>query len=97
MALAKISLVGFNEKLAIVPAVHKLNEIKDIISKFDTVVLMKVNKVFDELRLLLKDLNLLKSSIYLKRCGMENSKIIYGIDNVKEEDLDYFSMIIIKK
>jgi len=95
-AKAKISLALADEKIAILPA-NYMDNLKEILKKFDTVVLMKVHKVFDKVISILNDMNLLDKSMYISRLGMADEKVILNLKNVKENDLDYFSMVIVKK
>lgn len=95
-ARAKISLALADEKIAILPA-NYMDNLKDTLEKFDTVVLMKVYKVFDDLIRALNDMHLLKNAVYVSRAGMGDEKIVRNIQDVKREDLNYFSMVIIRK
>ena len=58
---------------------------------------MKVNKVFEGIMHTLTEMNLLNNAIYISRAGMEDEKVFKNINSVKEEDLNYFSMIIVKR
>lgn len=95
-ARTKIALALADEKIAILPA-NYMDNLKDTLEKFDTVVLMKVYKVFDDLIRTLNDIHLLKNAVYVSRAGMEDEKISENIQDVKKEDLNYFSMVIIRK
>lgn len=95
-AKAKISLGLADEKIAILPA-NYIENLKETLEKFDTVVLMKVNKVFEGIMHTLTEMNLLNNAIYISRAGMEDEKVFKNINSVKEEDLNYFSMVIVKK
>jgi len=95
-AKAKISLGLADEKIAILPA-NYIENLKETLGKFDTVVLMKVNKVFEGIMHTLTEMNLLNNAIYISRAGMEDEKVFKNINSVKEEDLNYFSMVIVKK
>lgn len=95
-ARAKISLALADEKIAILP-VNYMDNLKETLGKFDTVVLMKVNKVFDGIMQTLTEMNLVEDAIYVSRAGMEDEKIFKDIKDVKESDLNYFSVMIIKK
>lgn len=95
-AKAKISLGLADEKIAILPA-NYIENLKETLEKFDTVVLMKVNKVFEGIMHTLTEMNLLNNAIYISRAGMEDEKVFKNIKHIKEEDLNYFSMIIVKK
>jgi precorrin-2/cobalt-factor-2 C20-methyltransferase len=95
-AKAKISLGLADEKIAILPA-NYIENLKETLGKFDTVVLMKVNKVFEGIMHTLTEMDLLNNAVYISRAGMEDEKVFKNISSVKEEDLNYFSMIIVKK
>jgi precorrin-2/cobalt-factor-2 C20-methyltransferase len=95
-AKAKISLGLADEKIAILPA-NYIENLNETLEKFDTVVLMKVNKVFEGIMHTLTEMNLLNNAIYISRAGMEDEKVFKDIKDVKEGDLDYFSMVIVKK
>ena len=95
-ARAKISLALADEKIAILPA-NYMDNLKGTLEKFDTVVLMKVYRVFDDIVRALNDMHLLKNAVYVSRAGMEDEKVIRNIHDVSREDLNYFSMVIIRK
>ncbi|MCX7913014.1 MAG: precorrin-2 C(20)-methyltransferase [Thermodesulfovibrionales bacterium] len=85
-----------DEKIAIIPATY-IEELKDILITFDTVVLMKVHKVIDKIISILKELDLLKKSIYVAKVGMEDEAVYYDITKIRDKDLNYFSIMIVKK
>ncbi|MEW6609561.1 MAG: precorrin-2 C(20)-methyltransferase [bacterium] len=95
-AKAKLPLALGDETLMIVPA-NYMSRVKELLLRFDTIVLMKVNKVFDEVVILLEEMGTLDKAIYVSRAGMTDEKIIRDLKQVKETDLDYFSLIIVKK
>ncbi|GER93447.1 precorrin-2 C(20)-methyltransferase [hot springs metagenome] len=95
-AKADISLGLADEKIAILPATYTDN-IKDVLDRFDTIVLMKVHRVFDKVLNILDEMNLTDNAVYVLRAGMDGEKIFKNIRDVKESDLDYFSLVIIKK
>ncbi|MDI6744665.1 MAG: precorrin-2 C(20)-methyltransferase [Thermodesulfovibrionales bacterium] len=95
-AKAKIFLGLADEKIAILPA-NYIENLNETLEKFDTVVLMKVNKVFEGIIHTLTEMNLLSNAIYISRAGMEDEKIFENIRDAKKEDINYFSMIIVKK
>ncbi len=95
-ARAKLSLSLADEKIAVLPATYT-NDIREILEKFDTVVLMKVHRVFDELLQTLDEMRLVENAVYISKAAMEDEQIFKNIRNVKKEDLNYFSIVIIKK
>lgn len=95
-ARANISLALADEKIAILPATYTDN-LKDVIERFDTIVLMKVHRVFDKVLTILNEMNITNNAVYISRAGMDDEKIFRNIKDIKETDLDYFSMVIVKK
>ncbi len=93
---AGISLGLADEKIAVIPATYADN-LKEILEGFDTIVLMKVHRVFDKILKTLEEMNLLNNSIYISRAGMKDERIFKDLRDMKEEDLNYFSMVIIRK
>ncbi|RJQ51052.1 MAG: precorrin-2 C(20)-methyltransferase [Nitrospiraceae bacterium] len=95
-ASAKISLGLADEKIAILPA-NYMGDLRSALETFDTVVLMKVHKVFDEVVKLLDEMDLLDRAAYISRAGMDDEKVFHNIRDAGPEDLNYFSMVIVKK
>jgi precorrin-2/cobalt-factor-2 C20-methyltransferase len=84
-----------NDRIAILPA-NYLASLQETLEEFDTVVLMKVNKVFDSVRDTLIRMNL-SVATYVARAGMKDERIFKDIRMVKAEDLNYFSLVIVRK
>lgn len=93
---AKISLGLADEKIAILPATYSDN-LKEVLMKFDTTVLMKVHRVFNKVLESLEETALVDNATYISRAGMDNEYIFRNIRDVKNENLDYFSLVIIRK
>jgi precorrin-2/cobalt-factor-2 C20-methyltransferase len=95
-ARAGISLGLGNDRIAILPANYQ-DKLQETLEQFDTVVLMKVNKVFDSVRDTLTRMNLAADASYVVRAGMDDERVYKDIRNVREEDLNYFSLLIVRK
>lgn len=93
----KIVLGLADERIAILPAnTITLKDLEKTLDLFDTVVLMKVDNVFASLLKILDTKNLLDKAIYVSKVGMDDERIFKNIKDVKEGDLNYFSIMIIK-
>jgi len=95
-AKARMSLALADEKIAILPATY-MEGIKETLDRFDTIVLMKVNSVFSGVVDMLGEMNLTDNAVYICRAGMDDERVFRDIRDVRETDLDYFSLVIIKK
>jgi precorrin-2/cobalt-factor-2 C20-methyltransferase len=94
-ARANMALGLADERIAILPA-NYTDDLGKTLEMFDTVVLMKVHKVFGDIMKILESVNLIDKAIYISRAGMDDEKIFKNIRDVREENLNYFSMVVIK-
>jgi len=95
-ARAGIYLGIADERIAVLPA-NYMSNLSDTLQGFDTIVLMKVNKVFEQIRQKLNEMQLINRAVYVARAGMEDEKIFHNLEEVTNDDLNYFSMVIVKK
>jgi precorrin-2/cobalt-factor-2 C20-methyltransferase len=95
-AKLKLSLGLADDNIAIIPATY-MYKVNDMLKEFDTVVLMKVHRVFDSVLKNLEGLNLLSRAVLVVRAGMQDEKIFNDLREVTENDLNYFSLVIVKK
>jgi len=91
-----VPLVTHGQKLAILPAAYGLDDLSEATSHFDTVVLMKVSPIIVKALANLEELGLTGSSTYVGRVSTDREKVIRDVTQIKEEDMDYFSLLIVK-
>lgn len=89
-----VSLGLADESIAIVPANYNKN-IEFFIDIFDTVVLMKPHRDFDRIKNSVKIKNC--KAFYIKRATTSEEAVFLSLDEVKESELDYFSVVVIKR
>jgi len=94
---ARIPLCLGAERMAVIPAAYEEERLRDTLIKFDTIVLMKVNKVLDSVLLLLDELDLTDHTIVVEMAGMKNERVIKEIRSLTGQRLHYFSTMIVKK
>jgi len=94
---AEVPLVEWDERLAILPVTSDLRGLKEAFEKFDTIVLMKVGSKLDKIVALLKELDLLKSSVLVSHVGCPEEQIVRDFHSFKKgERSGYLSVIIVK-
>ena len=86
-----------SERIAIIPATFQEKDLLKILSDFDTVVLMKVSRVFDGIYALLKELGLEKKCAFISRVGTAEEEVVFDLESLLGRKLDYLSMLIVKK
>jgi precorrin-2/cobalt-factor-2 C20-methyltransferase len=90
------SLALGGEKIAVLPALYA-EDLKELIDIFDTVVLLKVHRVFRKVVNMLDQMRLTRNTVYVARAGMADERVVRDVTTLKEEDMDYFSVLIVKK
>lgn len=93
---AGFSLLEGKEKMAVLPVTETLDGIEDALDTFDTVVLMKVGAKLQKVIRLLKQKGLIQNAVLISRVGHQNEKIIRNIATIKNKELGYLSVILVK-
>lgn len=97
-SLLGVPLAEGNEKFAVMPLPEHLEELKTILSMFDTVVLLKIGKSLNRLVKFLKEEGLDKTSFFVRQAGLTGQYIAKDLSSL---DVDgktpgYLSTMIIK-
>lgn len=90
-------LAEADEKVMIVPAAYDIGEVRGLLGSVDTLVLMKVNRIFDRVLDLLVSMGLDDRAFLVSRAGWPEEKVVTDIKSLKGTKLDYFSTLIVKK
>ena len=94
-AAALQPLVDQDERLAVIPASYAPADLERVLHEFDTVVLLKVSAVFDQVLDLLERLNLVDHALYVRRVGRPEQEVRHDLRALRGRPLDYFSLIIV--
>jgi len=94
---AGIPLAAASERVAILPATFEEDNLRRTLLDFDTVVLMKVNRVFDRIFALLKELGLDRKGAFVTRAGTADETVTFDLASLVGKKLDYLSLLIVKK
>lgn len=86
-----------DEKLAVIPAVYGASAVKKAIREYENVILMKVNRLYDEIVVLLKEEKMLDKAVYISRCGHPEEFYTTELEKLVGKEKDYMSIIIIRK
>jgi precorrin-2/cobalt-factor-2 C20-methyltransferase len=96
-AAAGIPLGMAGGRIAILPATYADDELRQTLRDFDTIVLMKVSRVFDRVYGMLVELGLENSGAFIRRVGSEQEEVVFDLASLAGKKLDYLSMLIIRK
>ena len=96
-AVSGVPLGLGGERIAILPATYENEELKRTLEDFDTVILMKVNRVFDRVYAVLKELGREKGGVFIRRVGSSEEEVHFDLEALVGKKLDYLSMLIVRK
>lgn len=96
-ARTNLPLAEGDEKLAILPAVEDVDSLKDILDEFQNVVLLKIPSRLDEILDILEAKGSIQNAVMISRCGQPQEKIEWDLRTLKEQKLDYLSLILVKQ
>ncbi len=93
------SLAEKDERICICPVPGDMEDLREIITKNDTIVIMKAAKRLPLIINLLGEMNLLRYSVFGSHVGMEGEKLINGAKEpfIVSENEGYLSTIIVRK
>lgn len=94
---AGVPLAAASERVVIIPAAFEEQDLRRVLIDFDTIVLMKVNRVFDKIHALLRELGLEKNAVFIRRVGSPKEEVVFDLESLLGKKLDYLSLLIVKK
>ncbi len=90
-------LVTYGQRLTILPGVYGIDDLMEAVTNSDTTVLMEVNR---DLLLTLSErekLGLIGKVTYVRQASTARESVVEDISKISSEDLDYFSLLIIRR
>ena len=95
-ARTSFPLVLGDERLAVLPATYDPTFLEQALESFDTVVLLKVSRVLDQLIAILARHGLLDHAVLVERCGTPRERIVRDLTTLRGQRLDYFSILLVR-
>jgi precorrin-2/cobalt-factor-2 C20-methyltransferase len=94
---AGIPLVTEGQRLAVLPAVYGIDDLSETVASYDTVILMKVNRTLLGGLSNPETLGLAGKGLYVRRASTSREKVVRDLRRLEENDLDYFSVLIVRR
>ena len=95
-ATANISLAEEDETLAIIPAAYGVSVIDHLLDEFDTLVLLKVKPLLDEVLDLLERRDLLATTCFIEKVGSPDERVVRDVASLKGEKVNYLSLMLVQ-
>ncbi|MBN2239901.1 MAG: precorrin-2 C(20)-methyltransferase [Dehalococcoidales bacterium] len=96
-ARAAIDLATGNESVAILSGYSDDDMVKTALEEFNTTVFLKAGASLNNLYPLIEESGLLDNCVYIRRCSLPEEEIITNIRSLKNQEADYFSIMIVRK
>lgn len=96
-AVAGLSLAEGDEKVAIIPATAGIDIVAGALAGYETVVLLKVKPVFQDVLELARRTGREQSTIFVERAGTPRQKVLTDFAEIAAHTPDYLSLLIIKR
>jgi precorrin-2/cobalt-factor-2 C20-methyltransferase len=96
-AVAAVPLGIGSERIAILPAPGDTAQLRRTLEDFDTIVIMKVHRVFDQVHALLTELGLAQHAVFVRRAGSPQEEVVTDLASLVGTQLDYLSLLIVRK
>ncbi len=95
-ASAGVPLAEEDETLAIIPAAYGVGVIDHLLDEFDTLVLLKVKPLLDEVLELLERRGLMATSCFIEKVGSPDERIVRDVASLKGGDVNYLSLLLVQ-
>ncbi len=96
-ASSGVPLVTQGQRLAILPEVYGIDDLREASTSYDTIVLMDIDQNLMRALAHLESLGLSGHAIYVRQASTASERVTHDISKLTAEDLDYFSLLIIKR
>lgn len=95
-AQLQVPLSEQDDTIAIVPAAYGIHAVEKMLDDFDTLVLMKVKPLLDDLIDLLDRRGLLQHSKFIEKAGSPVERIVHNVAELKGTKVNYLSLLLVK-
>lgn len=90
------TLAEEDETFAVIPAAYGVGVIDHLLDEFDTLALLKVKPLLDEILDLLERRDLLTSSVFIEKVGSPQERIVRDIASLRGEKVNYLSLLLVQ-
>jgi len=95
-ATTGVTLAEEDETFAIIPAAYGVEVIDHLLDEFDTLALLKVKPLVDEVIDLLERRDLLATSVFIEKVGSPDERVIRDVARLMGEKVNYLSLMLVQ-
>ena len=95
-ATTGLPLAEEDETLAIIPTAYGIAVIDHLLDDFDTLILLKVKPLLDEVLDLLERRGLLATSCFIEKVGSPDERIVHDLATLRDTPVNYLSLLLVR-
>ncbi len=95
-ARLQMPLADVDDTIAIIPAGYGIKTISHLLDEFDTLILLKVKPLLDEIIDLLTERGLLAESRFIEKAGSPHERVVHDVGSLQGEKVNYLSLLLVK-
>ncbi|HTT74896.1 MAG TPA: precorrin-2 C(20)-methyltransferase [Candidatus Binataceae bacterium] len=92
-----VTLADGLERIAIIPAGYGVDDLVDILNRFDTTILMKIGSEMPKVIAALEATGLTDKAVYVSHATMREQRIVRDMRQLEAERGDCFAMIVVSR
>jgi precorrin-2/cobalt-factor-2 C20-methyltransferase len=90
------SLAEEDETLAVVPAAYGIRVIDRMLDEFDSLILLKIKPMLDEIVDLIDARGLLNESCFIEKVGAPDERIVRDVSTLRGTSVNYLSLMLVR-
>lgn len=95
-ACSRVDLSETDDTIAIIPAGYGLPMIERLMQDFDTLILMKVKPLLDDIIGLLRQRGILQHAVFIEKAGAPEERIVTDVATLEGGTVNYLSLLLVK-
>lgn len=95
-ARTNIPLTDVDDTMAIIPAGYGIDMIEKMLVDFDTLVLLKVKPLLNDIIALLEEKSLLDHAVFVEKAGAREERIVTDVRSLRNQKVNYLSLLLVK-
>ena len=95
-ATTGLPLAEEDETLAIIPTAYGIAVIDHLLDDFDTLILLKVKPLLDNVLDLLERRGLLATSCFIEKVGSPDERIVHDLATLRDTSVNYLSLLLVR-
>jgi len=95
-ASSAFPLAETDDTVAIIPAGYGLDTLDALLPHFDTLVLIKVKPLLDQLIDWLTERDLLADALFVEKAGAPEERVVRDVASLKGEKVNYLSLMLVR-